>query len=625
MIDETSPYLLQHAHNPVDWYPWSEEALARAKQEDKVILLSIGYSSCHWCHVMERESFEDEAIAAVMNRDYINIKVDREERPDIDEIYMLATLAMNRGQGGWPMTVFLTPELEPLFAGTYFPPTDMHGRPGFPIILREVARAWRADRAGLRQRAGDFAEQLRQRSIAGPPLAVGEAELRAALDQYRQDFDDRHGGFGPAPKFPPAVGLQLLLRLHRRFGDPDATAMVRVTLDAMARGGIYDQVGGGFARYSTDSRWLVPHFEKMLYDNALLVKAYLEGYQVTGQPDFERVARETLDYVLREMTAPEGGFYSSTDADSDGVEGKFFVWTPEQIAGVLDDEEARLFCAFYDISRTGNWEGVSVPNRPRPPESVADDLGMTPDELQRKLDEARAKVYAARLARTEPGLDDKILTAWNGLMIGAMAEGHRVLGDARYLEAAERAAGFILGALSREDGGLLRTYRDAVAHLDAYLEDYAYLSEGLIDLYEAGGSPRWLREAARLLERLLADFADDESGALYNTAHDHERLIMRYRDGADGATPAGNAVAAHALARLSHHLDRADLRHAAVRAIKAYGDSISRYPRGFAKSLCAVDFLLEGPIELALIGGEEDGALESLKREVARHNLPNRI
>ncbi len=338
---ETSPYLLQHAHNPVDWYPWGEEALERARDEDRLILLSIGYSSCHWCHVMERESFEDELVAAQMNDSFVNIKVDREERPDIDEIYMMATLAMNRGQGGWPMTVFLTPDLEPVFAGTYFPPTDMHGRPGFPTVLREVARAWREDRDGLSQRAGEFAGQLRQQSAAGPPLAVGEEELRGALEAYRGEFDSRYGGFGSAPKFPPAVGLQLLLRLGRRFEDPEATEMVRKTLDAMARGGIYDHIGGGFARYSTDERWLVPHFEKMLYDNALLIKAYLEGCQVTGEPFFAQVARDTLDYVLREMTAPEGGFFSSTDADSEGLEGKFFVWTPEQLSEVLDQEEAR--------------------------------------------------------------------------------------------------------------------------------------------------------------------------------------------------------------------------------------------------------------------------------------------
>ena len=625
LIDETSPYLLQHAHNPVDWYPWGEETLERARSEDKPILLSIGYSACHWCHVMERESFEDEATAALMNENFVNIKVDREERPDLDEIYMAATVTMNRGQGGWPMTVFLTPELEPVFAGTYFPPVDGHGRPGFPTVLREIARAWREDRAGLRLQAGQFAEGLRQRQSLGPPLAVGAAELKTALDQFKSEFDAQYGGFGQAPKFPPSVGLSLLLRLHRRFGDPEALTMARRTLEAMARGGMYDHVGGGFARYSTDRRWLVPHFEKMLYDNALLVKAYLEGYQVTGDPLFRSIATETLDYILREMVAPDGSIYSATDADSEGEEGKFFVWTPEQIADVLDEEEARRFNAYYDISLTGNWESKSIPNTPRELSAVAEELGIAPDELERSLAEARAKVYAARLKRVKPGLDDKTVTAWNGLMIGALAEGYRVLREPRYLDAAERAAGFVLETLSNEEGKLLRTYRAGKAHLNAYLEDYAYLSEGLIDLYEAGGSIRWLREAERLAERMLADFLEDESGAFYNTARDHEKLIMRYQDGTDGATPSGNAVAASVLTRLSYHLDRPDLRHAAARSIKAYGPMIARYPRGFAKTLCVADLLLEGPTELAFVGVKGLDDLEALQAEVATYFLPNRI
>jgi len=625
LIDETSPYLLQHAHNPVDWYPWGEEALRRAREEDRLILLSIGYSACHWCHVMERESFEDEGIARLMNENFINVKVDREERPDLDEIYMAATVAMNRGQGGWPMTVFLTPELEPVFAGTYFPPTDMYGRPGFTTVLRQVAQAWREDPEGLRRRAGEFAERLRQHKSVGPPLAIGESELRAALQAYADDFDPRHGGFGQAPKFPPAVGIQLLLRLHRRFGDEGALDMAARTLEGMARGGMYDHIGGGFCRYSTDARWLVPHFEKMLYDNALLAKAYLEGWQATGVERFRAVAREALDYILREMTAPDGGFYSSTDADSEGIEGKFFVWTPEQVAEVLDEEEARRVNSYYDITPTGNWEGKSIPHTPRDLDTVASELGVEAGELRRTIVEARDKLYAARERRVKPGLDDKILTAWNGLMIGAMAEGHRVLRDGRYLEAAERAADFILNTLSRADGGLLRTYRDGKAHLNAYMEDYAYLAEGLLDLYETCGRPRWLREAERLLERALADFVDEETGAFYSTAADHERLLMRYQDGADGATPAANAVAAHTLARLSHHLDRQDLRHAAIRAVKAYGSMISRYPRGFAKSLCVADFILDGPIELAFVGEEGTADREALLAETARHFIPNRI
>jgi uncharacterized protein YyaL (SSP411 family) len=625
LVDETSPYLLQHAHNPVDWYPWGEEALERARREDKPILLSIGYSACHWCHVMERESFEDEEIAALMNEHFINIKVDREERPDIDEIYMAATLALNNGQGGWPMTVFLTPELEPMFAGTYFPPRNRHGMPGFDTILRGVARAWREHRETVRGRARDFTESLRHSFAEAPAGVLGEAELRAALAQYAQAFDDQYGGFGGAPKFPPSVGLSLLLRLHRRFGDPQALEMVRKTLESMAKGGIRDHIGGGFCRYSTDRRWLVPHFEKMLYDNALLARAYLEGFQATGEESFARIAAETLDYVLREMTAPEGGFHSSTDADSEGEEGKFFVWTPDEIARVLEPHEARCFNAYYDITPGGNWEGVSIPNAPRPFEDVASQLGLAADDLDTTLAAARGKLYQARQERVKPALDDKILTAWNGLMIGALAEGYRVLGDARYIEAAERAAGFLLAALSREDGGLFRSYRAGEARFNGYLEDYAYLSEGLIDLYEAGGTTRWLREAERLLDRALADFLDEESGAFYSTARDHEALILRYREGGDGATPAANAAAASALARTSYHFDRPELRQTAARAIEAYGAAIARFPRGFAKSLCVVDFLLEPPTEIVLVGRRASADREALRRAVAECFLPNRV
>ena len=625
LAKETSPYLLQHAHNPVDWYPWGGEALERAKKEDRLILLSIGYSACHWCHVMERESFENEQIAAVMNDHFVNVKVDREERPDLDDIYMAATLAMNDGQGGWPMTVFLTPDLDPVFAGTYFPPTDLHGRPGFPTVLETIARTWREERGRMRSTATSITEHLRQQKRVGPAFSVGETELKLALEQYAREFDATHGGFGSAPKFPPATGLSLLLRLHRRFGDPHALLMVRKTLDAMAQGGMYDHVGGGFARYSTDRRWLVPHFEKMLYDNALLAKVYIEGYQVTDDPFYARIATETLDYMLREMASPAGGIYSSTDADSEGEEGKFFVWTPDEIREVLDEEKARLFNTYYDITPAGNWEGKSIPNTPRPLGIVAEELGLSPESLWVTLDEARQKVYEARSRRTKPGLDDKILTAWNGMIIGALAEGYRVLRDPRYLEAGQRAAGFVLTTLRREDGGLLRTYRSGKAHLDAYLEDYAFLSEGLIDLFEVSGEAKYLGEAERLMDHVLADFAGDDTGAFYNTARQHQHMLIRYRDGSDGATPSSNAVAAYALARISYHLNREDLRAASVGAIKAYGHAIARYPRGFAKSLIVVELLLDGPVELALVGQRSSRGLEDLRQAVAKHFLPNRI
>ncbi len=626
LVHETSPYLLQHAHNPVDWYPWGPEALRRAKELNKPILLSIGYSACHWCHVMERESFEDEKIAGLMNEHFVNIKVDREERPDLDEIYMQATLVLNQGQGGWPMTVFLTPDQHPIFAGTYFPPTDRWGRPGFGTLLEKIAEFWRQDPQGLTQQAAQLTQRIRAEVEAVSPLAVGEAELDAAVTQYAEDFDARYGGFGGAPKFPPATGLSLLLRRYHRTGDEQIVRMVQTTLDAMAAGGIYDQIGGGFARYSTDQRWLVPHFEKMLYDNALLTRTYLEAFQVTGEARYRTVAAETLDYILAEMTSAEGGFYSATDADSEGVEGKFFVWTPTEVRAALPSEEdARRVCAYYDITPAGNWEQASIPNRPRSPEEVARELGIAPQELLDTVARARPLLYEARSKRVPPGLDDKVLTAWNGMMISAMAEGARILGENRYLVAAEEAADFLLRTLSRPDGGLYRTYRAGHAHLRACLEDYAYLAEGLIDLYEAGGHEGFLTEAARLAERILGDFADEEHGGFFTTAKDHEALIVRSREGPDGATPSGNAVAASALARLSFHFAREDFREAAIRAVRAYGRQIARFPRAFAKSLAVADLLLTGPVELAFVGSPGEPGYESLRAAASRQYLPGRI
>jgi uncharacterized protein YyaL (SSP411 family) len=625
LIYETSPYLLQHAHNPVDWYPWGEEALHRAREENRPILLSIGYSTCHWCHVMAHESFEDEAIAELMNQHFVCIKVDREERPDLDAIYMTATVALNQGQGGWPMTMFLTPDLQPFFAGTYFPPRNGLGRPGFPTILKRIAQVWREDPDALRAQSAEITEHLRESSRPPLPMPVGRTEIAAAVAHFASTFDPTFGGFGAAPKFPAATALSLLLRYHRRTGDAHVLQMVRTTLDAMAHGGIYDQIGGGFHRYSTDERWLVPHFEKMLYDNALLTRTYLEAFAVTDDLFYRRIATELLDYILREMTAPEGGFCSATDADSEGEEGKFYAWTPAEIEAILVEQEARVFCAYYDITESGNWEGKSIPNIRRTEAQVAAKVGISVEELQTSLDRARPKIYEARRQRVPPGLDDKILTAWNGMMISAMAEGYRVLGERRYCDAAVRAADFLLRTLVRPDGRLLRTYRSGSAHLNAYLEDYACLFEGLIDLYEAGGEARYLREAIRLAERLLADFVDEESGALCTTSRDHESLILRHREGMDGATPSGNAVAASALARLSFHLARDDLRRAAERAIAAFGKQVALYPHAFAKSLAVADLLLEGPVELALIGSPGEASYEALRMEVGRHYLPNRI
>lgn len=626
LIHETSPYLLQHAYNPVEWYPWGPEALAQAATLNRPILLSIGYSSCHWCHVMERESFENEATAALMNRHFVCIKVDREERPDLDEIYMQATLALNRNQGGWPMTVFLTPDQKPFFAGTYFPPSDRYGRPGFPTLLKKLAEYWEKDRDGVVAQAANLTARLRDSITAPSPTTVGEAELDLAVTQFAEDFDAKLGGFGGAPKFPPATGLSLLLHCYHRTKDPHTLTMVRTTLDAMAVGGIYDHIGGGFARYSTDDRWLVPHFEKMLYDNALLAHVYVEAYQVTGNEHYRRVACETLDYILKEMTSPEGGFYSATDADSEGVEGKFFVWTPDEVRTALDNEEdARRVCAYYDVTAAGNWEHTNVLHTAHSLETVAKDLGLSADELRQTIEEAKPKLYAARARRIPPELDDKVITAWNGMMIRAMAEAGRVFDVVRYREAAQRACDFLLTRLSKPDGRLLRTYRAGTAHLDAYLEDYAYFAEGLIDTYEADGDERYLLAAVRLAEQILADFADEQQGGFFTTAIGHEALILRSREGPDGATPSGNAVAASVLARLSFHFAREDFRQAAAAAVRAYGRQIARYPRAFAKSLIVVDLLTNGPAEIALVGAADAAGTQALRAAANRIYIPNRV
>ncbi len=623
---ETSPYLLQHAYNPVDWYPWGEEALSRAKQENKPILLSIGYSACHWCHVMERESFENQAIADLMNRYFVNIKVDREERPDLDEIYMQATTAMNQGHGGWPMTVFLTPEQEPIFAGTYFPPTDRYGRPGFGSIVTNIGEGWKKDQSNIVQQASRFTTRLRTALQPASPLAVSAAEIEDAVRQFARDFDARYGGFGRAPKFPPATGLSFLLRQYHWSREEKILTLVTKTLDGMAAGGLYDHIGGGFARYSTDDEWLVPHFEKMLYDNALLARTYVEAFQLTGENRYRQVATETLNYILREMTAPEGGFYSATDADSEGIEGKFFVWTPEQIREIVPDEQDAIrFCTYYDITVEGNWEHTNIPRTPKSLEGVAKELGCSPEELRETINRVKPTVYLARRKRVPPGLDDKIITAWNGMMIGTMAEAGRVFNHQPYLDGAIRAADFLLTTLSRPESRLWRTYRGGQAHLNACLEDYAYAAEAMIDVYEATGHERYLHEAVSLAERILKDFADCDHGGFFTTATDHEALIIRGREGADGATPSGNAVAASALARLSYHGDREDFRTAATNAIRAYGQQIGQVPRGFPKSLMVVDLLLRGPVELAVVGSSGDRGYDQLRCAVNSCFVPYRI
>jgi uncharacterized protein YyaL (SSP411 family) len=621
---ETSPYLLQHAHNPVDWYPWGAEALTRARAEDKPILLSIGYSACHWCHVMERESFENEEIARLMNERFINIKVDREERPDLDQVYMNAVQLMT-GHGGWPMTVFLTPELVPFYGGTYFPPVDRHNLPGFPRVVVAVADAYHKDPQGVAETAASLLQELRRMNTTSESGATPDASvLDAAARAIARTYDRRLGGFGSAPKFPAPMTLALLLRTHQRTGDAAALEMVTHTCRRMAEGGLYDQLGGGFHRYSTDARWLVPHFEKMLYDNAQLARIYLHVYQATGDAFFRRIAEETLDYVAREMTDASGGFYSTQDADSEGVEGKFFVWSVEEIARLLGDEDAALFCAYYGATEAGNFEEANILNVPREAEIVAREMNVTVERLRETVERGRRVLFAAREKRVKPGRDEKVLTAWNGLMLHAYAEAAAVLEREDYRALAERNADFLLTAL-RRDGALLHVYKDGQAKQQAFLDDYACAARGLLALYEATGTLRWLEAALALADEMIAEFWDEAAGGFFYTARGGEQLIVRQKDFFDNATPSGNSVAADVLLRLALLADRTDYQRKAVTIFRLMHDALTRYPSAFGRLLCALDFHLAAPKEVALVGAPGEAEARALAREVWRRYLPNKV
>ena len=627
LIHETSPYLLQHAHNPVDWYPWGEEALTRAKQEQKPILLSIGYSACHWCHVMERESFENEEIAAVMNELFINIKVDREERPDLDEIYMNAVQIMTR-QGGWPMTVFLTPDLKPFYGGTYYPPTDRYGRPGFPKVMSAVSEAFSDQNTQVLQQAEQITAHLAQMSNVVDPHhhELTEELMTNAFQNYHSQFDSHHGGFGNAPKFPPSMGLPFLLRYWHHSGNANALEMVELTLEKMARGGMYDQLGGGFHRYSTDAHWLVPHFEKMLYDNAQLVVAYFEAYQATQKPFYRDIATETLDYVLREMyDAENGGFYSTQDADSEGVEGKFFVWEPNDVEDIIGEENAEIFCEYYDITPQGNFEGENILQVQAPPDIFARKLRMDVSELETLLADGKQKLFEAREKRIKPGLDDKILTSWNGIMIRGMAMGYQLTGKSEYLEACEKSAEFVLTVLSQDNGLLLRTHRDGKSHLNAYLEDYSYFIAGLIALYEASFEPRWLTEAERLAHIMIDQFGDDAGDGFFFTGKAHETLIVQSKSAYDGATPSGASMAIHSLLRLAKHLDNPEFHDKAVETLLLYFHQMERMPSGSGQLLCELAFLLSTPKEIAIVGRKEDAKTEAMLTALHGTYQPNKI
>jgi uncharacterized protein len=589
---ELSPYLLQHAGNPVEWRPWNAEALVAARTEQKPIFLSIGYASCHWCHVMAHEAFEDREIARLLNDHFVSIKVDREERFDLDQIYMEG-VQMLTGRGGWPMSVFLTPEGEPFFGGTYWPPHGRDGFPGFDEVLLSVIDAWQNRRDELIEQAHRITHYLRKAGEAESPSSVAgdEAATDAAETALRRSFDARWGGFGAAPKFPQPLALRWLLHRWRRSGDAELLAMVTTTLDRMAAGGIFDQLGGGFHRYCVDDRWLVPHFEKMLYDNALLAVCYLEAWQATGNQSYAAVVRQTLDYLLRDMTDPQGGFFSGEDADSEGVEGKFYIWTPAEIEAVLSPEAARLFCRVYDVTEEGNFEGRSILNLLRPIKVEAKLLGCDPAQLAADLGAARQQLLAARAKRVRPGRDEKVLVGWNSLAIDALARAGKALDEPRYTAAANRAADFFWNHLRRDDRRLLHYWRGGQAKYDAYLDDYAGLANGLLTLHETGGPAARLDQAVALADAILTQFVDGDHGGFFFTAADHEPLIVRKKDFFDNPTPSGNGLAVMLLRRLYAATGRDEYRVAAENTLRACAARMRQIPTGVFQLFLAVDCL----------------------------------
>jgi uncharacterized protein YyaL (SSP411 family) len=632
LADETSPYLLQHAHNPVDWHPWDEQALETAREEDKPIFLSIGYSACHWCHVMERESFEDESIAAYLNEHFVPIKVDREERPDLDQLYMKAT-QMITGQGGWPMSVFLTPDLEPFYAGTYFPPEDKWGRPGFETVLENVVDLWENKRGRVDEIGGEITDKI-QRSVeaGGPDTELSREPLGDLFVSLDGQFDEVHGGFGGEPKFPPSMKLRALMKIAAADEVDDEQGrriaeMVETTLVRMASGGMYDQIGGGFHRYSTDKRWLVPHFEKMLYDNALLGLAYADAHRSTGREFYARILRETLDYVEREMTFDYDDeaqpFYSTQDAESEGEEGKYFVWTPESLREVLDDDEAERAGDYWDVTESGNFEhGWSIPNRLHAldEEGLEEAFEYRPDDVE----EIQRTLFDARQDRVPPDTDTKVIAAWNGLMIQTFARAGFVLGNEDYVESARHAAEFVLSemvekasrSLKTGDFELMRTYKGERARFTGYLDDYAFMATGLVELFEATGERKWLWRAERLVDRMIELFGDDEEGGFYYTGEHHEHLLARDKDQLDNSIPSGNSMAVEALWRIGELRGRDDLRDRADAVLRAFFPQLERQPQAMGQMLQGLDAHLSDPLEILIVApeGTEPTPLEDVVR-----------
>ena len=625
LAQESSPYLLQHAHNPVDWYPWGEEALAKAKTENKPIFLSIGYSACHWCHVMERESFENEQTAQIMNDLFVNIKVDREERPDLDTIYMDAVVALT-GQGGWPMSVFLTPEGVPFYGGTYFPPAPRYGVPGFTQVLQSVAHAYHHRQEDITQNGTTLLARMKPAISLQTPNPLDPAVPELAVTALSHTFDRANGGFGGAPKFPQPMTSDFLLRAYHRNQRPNVLEMVELTLQKMAHGGMYDQLGGGFHRYSVDKIWLVPHFEKMLYDNALLARLYLHAYQLTGNPLYRRIVEETLDYVMREMTHPNGGFYSTQDADSEGEEGKFFLWTPEEVKDILGDPAGEIFCAAYDVKPGGNFESKSILNIPQPFNQVARKLNMTPEDLNKALAQGQAKLFEAREKRVKPGRDEKIITGWNGLMLAALAEAGRVFNRTDYVEAARRNADFIQTVMMK-DGRLFRTWKEGAgqAKLMGFLEDYAFYADGLLALYQTTFEPRWFQRAQAFVDIILEHFSDRQDGGFFDTADDQEQLVTRPKSLQDNAIPSGNSMAVRTLLLLAAYTGQVKYETPAVQALASLQPAMAQYPGAFAHWLGALEFALAPAKEIALIGQLEAADTTELLQVLQQPYRPNQV
>ena len=612
LANETSPYLLQHAYNPVDWYSWGDEALQRAKKEDKPIFLSIGYSACHWCHVMAHESFEDEETAKIMNEHFVNIKVDREERPDIDDIYQRAC-QLSSGQGGWPLSVFMTPDHKPFYVGTYFPKDGRHyGLPGFQTILKQLAEAYKNKKSEIEAASEEFMSALSQtaRDVAPPGAGADTGIERSILDEagvgLLQMGDTIYGGFGQAPKFPNSSNLLFLLRYYDISGIARFRDFVIFTADKMAQGGIHDQLGGGFARYATDQKWLVPHFEKMLYDNALLAQLYSELYQITKDERYLATVRKTLDFIIRELTYPEGGFYSALDADSEGEEGKFYLWTKKEIREILKDPAAiDDFCEYYGVTEGGNFEFKNILNVRSSLDGMAKRAGKRPEEIKKIIDDAAAKLLAEREKRFRPGRDEKVLTSWNGLMISGFAKGYAVTGDEKYLNVARKAVRFIEAKLASPEGRLMRTFKDGQSKLNAYLDDYAFYASALLDLFAVESRPEYLDKAAKYMDYMLAHFWDEKEGNLFFTSDDHEQLIVRTKNFYDLAIPSGNSVAASNLLRLYHYAQNAGYLEKATRIMKSGAKPAAENPFGFGQLLMAIYLYVKKPVEVTVINRGE--------------------